>query len=234
MERARCRSGPSSGARRGDDDLPALASLGCAVRAVPKAGSGARSGVAPGGSLYRGWYRSRLAWIFNDRIFPTLHKDPEWEHPDRSLNAHNDAQGQIFVDYIESELGDRQDVLEQVVPTYPPFGKRMLLDNGWYRMLRNPKVSLVSERIAHVETDRIVTAEGLSYEANALVLATGFDVQRLLTGFDAPGRGGRSLRESFNDTDPRAYRAGLTVPDFPNFFILYGPNSQAGPVAALS
>ncbi len=178
--------------------------------------------------LYRGWYRARLAWMFNDRVYPTLQKDPEWEHPERSLNAHNDAQRKIFVEYIKSELGDRHDLFEQVVPTYPLFGKRMLLDNGWYRMLRNPKVSLVTMPIARIEEDRVVTADGAEYEADVLVLATGFDVQRFLAGFEAYGRSGQSLRQVWNDTDPRAYMAGLTVPDFPNFFILYGPNSQPG------
>jgi len=178
--------------------------------------------------LYRGWYRARLAWMFNDRVYPTLQKDPEWEHPERSLNAHNEAQRKIFVEYIKSELGDRDDLFEQVLPTYPLFGKRMLLDNGWYRMLRNPKVTLVTTPIARVEQDRVITDDGAEYEADVLVLATGFDVQRFLTGFEAYGRSGQSLREAWNDTDPRAYMAGLTVPDFPNLFILYGPNSQPG------
>ena len=67
-----------------------------------------------------------------------------------------------------------------------------------------------------------------SMKRTFLYSLTGFDVQRFLTGFDAYGRSGQSLREAWNDTDPRAYMAGLTVPDFPNFFILYGPNSQPG------
>ena len=41
--------------------------------------------------LYRGWYRTRLGWTLNDRIYESLHKDPSWEHPERSLNATNDA-----------------------------------------------------------------------------------------------------------------------------------------------
>ena len=60
-----------------------------------------------------------------------------------------------------------------------------------------------------------------------LVVATGFDVLRFLTAFEARGRSGRSLREVWNDDDARAY-LGLTIPDFPNFFCLYGPNLQPG------
>ena len=123
--------------------------------------------------LYRGWYRARLAWMFNDRVYPTLQKDPEWEHPERAMNAHNDAQRRIFVEYIRSELGDRDDLFEKAIPTYPLFGKRMLLDNGWYRMLRNPKVSLVTAPIAQIEESSVVTADGTKYEADVLVLADG-------------------------------------------------------------
>ena len=178
--------------------------------------------------LYQGWYRARLAWTFNDRVYPTLQKDPKWDHPERSLNAHNEAQRKIFVEYMKSELGDRQDLLDQVLPTYPLFGKRMLLDNGWYKMLLDPKVSLVTSPIEKIGKDRIFTCDGAEYEIDAIVLATGFDVQRYLSGFEVIGRSGESLRHAWRDTDPRAYMAGLTVPDFPNFFILYGPNSQPG------
>ena len=50
--------------------------------------------------LYRAWYRARLAWTFNDRIFRSLHKDPGWEHPERSLNKTNDAHREYFTRYV--------------------------------------------------------------------------------------------------------------------------------------
>jgi 4-hydroxyacetophenone monooxygenase len=177
--------------------------------------------------LYQAWYRVRLGWTFNDRTHPTLQKDPSWPHPERSLNAVNDAHRQFFTRYIESEVGDRPDLLERVVPDYPPFGKRMLMDNGWYRMLTKDHVELVTEPIAEVRSDRVVTTDGREHPADVLVIATGFDVLRFLTTFEARGRSGRSLREVWDDDDARAY-LGLTVPDFPNFFCLYGPNLQAG------
>ena len=56
------------------------------------------------------------------------------------MNKANDSHRGFFTQYIASEIGDRKELLEKVVPGYPPFGKRMLMDNGWYRMLRNEKV----------------------------------------------------------------------------------------------
>ena len=178
-------------------------------------------------ALYHAWYRMRLGWTFSDRMHPALQKDPSWPHPDRSLNAINDAQRTYFTQYIESELGDRTELLDLVVPPYPPFGKRMLLDNGWYRMLRNDRVLLVADPVVEIGPDRIITENGNEHPADVLVLATGFDVLRFLTSFEARGRSGRSLREVWDDDDARAF-LGLAIPDFPNFFCLYGPNTQPG------
>ncbi|MBL6750325.1 MAG: NAD(P)-binding domain-containing protein [Nevskia sp.] len=177
--------------------------------------------------LYRAWYRLRLGWAYGDRIHAALQKDPAWPHPERSLNRINDGHRAYFTQYVVSELGDRQDLLDQVLPTYPPFGKRLLMDNGWYRMLRNERVELVSTPIARIEADRVVTQDGREFPADILIIATGFDVLRFLTCYEARGRSGRSLREVWNDDDAKAY-LGTVIPDFPNFFCLYGPNLQPG------
>ncbi len=177
--------------------------------------------------IYQAWYRVRLGWTFNDRLHSALQKDPDWDHPDRSLNATNDAHRAYFTSYVEQELGDRIDLLEKVLPTYPPFGKRMLMDNGWYRMLRNPAVELVDDPIERIEPEAIVTADGRRREADILVIATGFDVLRFITTYEAVGRTGRSLRDVWNDDDAAAY-LGTVVPEMPNFFTLYGPNLQPG------
>ncbi len=178
--------------------------------------------------LYRQWYRVRLGWTFNDRIHTALHKDPDWEHSDRSLNAQNDAHRSYFTQYVENELGDRADeLLPKVLPTYPPFGKRMLMDNGWYRMLRNEKVELVDDAITKIDGNRVITADGSEREADVLVLATGFDVLKLINTYETIGRSGVSLRDAWEDDNAAAY-LGTVVPDFPNYFVLYGPNLQPG------
>jgi 4-hydroxyacetophenone monooxygenase len=103
----------------------------------------------------------------------------------------------------------------------------MLMDNGWFRMLTNERVQLVTDDIAEIATDRVITQDGTEYVADVLVIATGFDVLRFLTSFEARGRSGRTLREVWDDDDARAY-LGLAIPDFPNLFVLYGPNTQPG------
>jgi 4-hydroxyacetophenone monooxygenase len=177
--------------------------------------------------LYRVWYRIRLGWTFGDRVHSTLQKDPNWPYADRSLNKANDSHRGYFTQYIISELGDKTELLDKVVPTYPPFGKRMLMDNGWYRMLRNEKVQLVTDPITEIGTDRVITKDGTEHEVDVLIVATGFDVLRFLTSFEIRGRSGRRLREVWEDDNAKAY-LGMNIPDFPNFFCMYGPNLQPG------
>jgi 4-hydroxyacetophenone monooxygenase len=177
--------------------------------------------------IYRIWYRIRLGWNFNDRLHASLQKDPTWPHPERSVNAQNDAYRRYFTQYLESELGDRADLIAKALPDYPAYGKRMLLDNGWFRALRNEKTILVDESVAEVCGKEIVTADGMHYEADVLVVATGFEATRFLHSYDVIGRDGISIRDAWQD-DNCAALLGTTVPGYPNFFILYGPNLQPG------
>lgn len=177
--------------------------------------------------LYRAWYRTRLAWVFNDRLHPSLQKDPSWAHPTRSINVVNDAHRRVLTRYIESELRDRADLLDRCVPDYPPFGKRMLLDNGWYRTVARNDVELVDLPVTEVRPDGVVSGDGRHHAADVLVWATGFDVVNFLAPIDIVGREGRRLHDEWDGDDARAY-LGTVVPGFPNLFCLYGPNTQFG------
>ena len=94
-------------------------------------------------------------------------------------------------------------------------------------MLRDEKVTLVSDPIVQIGAQHLETNNGTQFDADVIVQATGFDVLRFVTTFNAVGRSGKSLRESWEDIDAKAY-LGTSIPDFPNFFALYGPNLQSG------
>lgn len=177
--------------------------------------------------LYHEWYRARLMWTFNDRIHGSLQKDPTWRHPDRSLNAINDRHRRFFTSYVISELGDRQDLLEKVLPGFPPYGKRILLDNGWYRTVARDNVTLIPERLAEVRSNVLVAANGQEVEADIIVLATGFKAAEFLSSYEVVGRTGQLLRDFWEVDNAKAY-LGSTVPGFPNFFTLLGPNIGLG------
>ena len=101
------------------------------------------------------------------------------------------------------------------------------MDNGWYRMLRNPKVTLVDEHVDKIDSTCLYTTDGSEYEADVLVIATGCDVLNFITTYEAKGRSGTSLTTQWERDNAQAY-LGTVVPNFPNFFTLYGPNLQPG------
>ena len=177
--------------------------------------------------LYHTWYRFRLAWTFNDRVHGSLRVDPAWHDPDRSLNATNDAHRRLFTRYLLEQLEGREDLQRKALPQYPPFGKRMLLDNGWFAALKRPNVELVTDAVAELTQERVVTSGGRTYEVDVVVLATGFDAQRYIQPIEVEGRRGQRLRDEWGDDDARAY-LGIVTPGYPNLFFMYGPNTNTG------
>jgi 4-hydroxyacetophenone monooxygenase len=176
---------------------------------------------------YRGWYRARLSWIFNDKVHSSLQIDPDWPEEKASINATNHGHRQFYERYLRDRLDGRPDLVEKSLPDYPPFGKRMLLDNGWYDMLRRPQVDLVTEGVAAVTPTGLVDTAGVEHAFDVVVLATGFQSDRFLHPMEVVGRSGRSTREVWGEHDARAY-LGMTVPDFPNLFVMTGPNTALG------
>ena len=177
--------------------------------------------------FYHAWYRFRLAWTFNDKAHASLQVDPDWQHPDRSVNAINDGHRRYFTRYLTEELEGRPDLVEKSLPTYPPFGKRMLLDNGWYRALRKSSVDLVTDPVASITATGVITDSGEERPADVIVYATGFEARRMVGQYDVRGSAGLSLREVWGEENAYAY-LGITVPGFPNFFLMSGPNTNMG------
>ena len=177
--------------------------------------------------FYAPWYRFQLFWGFADGLFDALRIDPEWDDGGRSISARNLKIREAMERHIRRELEGREDLLDRVIPTYPPFGKRVLADAGWYRMLRRENVELRSEGIERIEPDALVLRDGSRIEADAIVFATGFHAGKMLWPMEIVGREGRSQRDIWGDDDPRAH-LGVTAPEFPNFFMMYGPNTNLG------
>ncbi|WP_181780002.1 flavin-containing monooxygenase [Pseudonocardia pini] len=178
--------------------------------------------------LYTRWYRLRTFWNFGDRQHESMQIDPNWEFPDRSVNAQNESHRVFLTKHITRELGERaEELLPDCLPDYPPYIKRPLLDNGWFRTVARSDVELVTEAVAELTPDGVVTASGEKFEADVVVLATGFKTLQFLWPMEIHGASGKTLREQWGEDDARAY-LGVTVPDFPNFFIVNGPNTNAG------
>ncbi|MEE8600070.1 flavin-containing monooxygenase [Euzebya tangerina] len=177
--------------------------------------------------FYATWYRFMLFWRFGDGLYPSLHADPEWEHPERSMNAANERHRKFLTAYIESKLEGHPELLEHCVPTYPPYGKRMLMDNGWLDLITADDVTLVPEAVESFTADGVVDTSGAHHPVDVVVYGTGFHVTRPIFPIEVVGRYGVTLAELWGEEDPRAY-LGITVPNFPNLFVIFGPNTGLG------
>lgn len=175
--------------------------------------------------FYGRWYRFLIFWPGSDGALMSARIDPEWPHQDRSISERNDFTRQIFTDWITSQVGDDPALLAKVLPDYPATGKRTLQDNGsWLRALKRDNVDLVREGIARIEKDAVVTASGERHEADIIVYATGFQANRYLYPMHIVGRDGAVLADQWGD-EPNAY-LGIAVPNFPNFYCMYGPGTN--------
>jgi cation diffusion facilitator CzcD-associated flavoprotein CzcO len=113
-----------------------------------------------------------------------------------------------------------------LTPDYRMGCKRILISDDWYRMFNRPNVALHTGDLDRVTADGLTLADGEHVELDAIVWATGFDVREVLGALDVTGRGGAQLRERWSDR-ATAYM-GMSVPDFPNMFLLVGPNTGLG------
>lgn len=175
---------------------------------------------------YAHWHRFWLFWRLGDGMFlPRVRVDPAWPHPERSVSASNEELRNLLTLAIQMQLADHPDLAEKAIPAYPPASKRILVDNGaWFEALKRENVRLVTDGIREITERGVVTEDGVLHEADVLVYGTGFQASKFLTPLRVVGRGGVDLHEQWG-VDARAY-LGITVPHFPNFFCLYGPNTN--------
>jgi 4-hydroxyacetophenone monooxygenase len=177
--------------------------------------------------LYASWYRFTMLWRYGDGLLPSLRIDPDWPHPERSLNRANDRHREDMTRHMEQELAGRPDLIEKCLPSYPPYGKRILLDNSWFKTLLGENVSLVTQGIDCLDETGIRTADGQHRAADVIVYSTGFKMTEMASRLNISGRGGVQLADVWADENLTAY-LGITVPEFPNFFIMQGPNTGLG------
>jgi len=187
-----------------------------------------------------GWTFPRMDFAYSDRTkrllarFPALQRLDRWANlafhetgaaamtgrswllpPFRAIGRHQ----------INKAIKD-PDLRRKVTPADEIGCKRVMLTDDWYPALTKPNVELVTERIESVVAGGVRTVDGVERPADVLVLATGFESHGFVAPMEIVGVGGRTLAQEWAEV-PRAY-LGLTVPGFPNMFLIYGPNTNGG------
>ena len=131
----------------------------------------------------------------------------------------------IALEHIARQVPDPQ-LRATLTPNYPIGCKRILQSSEYYPAVSASNVDVVTSRIDECTGTGIRTADGTQHELDTLIFATGFRATEFLAPVEVIGRGGKRLHDVWRD-GASAY-LGMMVPDFPNMFALYGPNTNLG------
>ncbi|HJQ48485.1 MAG TPA: NAD(P)/FAD-dependent oxidoreductase [Amycolatopsis sp.] len=195
---------------------------------------------------YRSPYPPQVTWL--DRNFPfhvnfmrflsnwlnrpevaaqQFDVDPGFQDP-HARSAFNKQMREGRIEFLAQKLAGRPELVEKMTPPHPPFSARPVVVDSEYSVvdaLLRDNVTLVTDGIRRITPTGIETADGAAHEVDVIVYATGFQANRFLWPMEVRGRGGRQVEEVWSEDGPRAY-IGTMVPGFPNFFMIYGPNTN--------
>jgi 4-hydroxyacetophenone monooxygenase len=176
----------------------------------------------------RNFIRFRLSWLAGPETFSQIMRvDPQFEdqHARSALNKKIREQQLAF---IERKLANRPDLIEKMTPVAPPYSARPIIvdtDYSIYDALLRDDVTLVTEPILKIKPNGIEVQGGGEYPVDIIVYATGFKANDFLWPMEVRGRGGKRVEELWGKDGARAY-LGTMLPGFPNFFMIYGPNTN--------
>jgi len=135
------------------------------------------------------------------------------------------AVGRPFQRLLQRQVPDPQ-LRARLTPEYAIGCKRILLSSEYLLAMSKPQVELVTEGIAQITERGVQTRDGRRHAADVLIFGTGFAATEFLAPMRIVGRAGRDLNDAWR-AGAKAWM-GMAVPGFPNFFMLYGPNTNLG------
>jgi cation diffusion facilitator CzcD-associated flavoprotein CzcO len=223
----------------------AVVGTGCsAIQVVPEI-----QPVVGGIDVYQrspAWTMPKMDFAYSERAKRLFRRLPALQRLDRAsvfafhnIGAYAMTRGQWLLRPFKA-LGRRQinkaiadPELRRKVTPRDEFGcKRVMLTDDWYPTLTKPNVELVETPIERIEPGAVRTTDGRERPADVLVLATGFSAHDFVAPMEITGPGGRTLAQEWGPR-PHAYM-GISVPGFPNLFLVYGPNTNGGTGSVIS
>ena len=173
--------------------------------------------------------RLNTSWDFRpDASIQSSFIDPDYNEDPDAVSEYNKRIRDERIAFMKSKFGDRTDLLEGMLPSAPPGSSRpVLVDRRYsiYDVLMRDDAELVTSRIKRWTEKGIETEDGKEHEFDIIVMATGFRADDFLLPMPVTGRNGVTLADVWAKDGPRAY-IGVMVPGFPNFFMIYGPNTN--------
>ncbi|HEY6043989.1 MAG TPA: NAD(P)/FAD-dependent oxidoreductase [Nitrosospira sp.] len=182
--------------------------------------------------VYRRWQKA----LFRIKFFYRAHRFLLYIIHELNRLAFNPGSLMAKAGRTLAEIHLRQQVpakelREALRPDYPFGCKRVLLSNDYYPTLMRSNVELVTAPIERIDQAGIVSGDGTRRDVDVIVCATGFNVKHALSSINIAGLDGSSLDQTWA-SEPEAYR-GVTVANFPNLFLLLGPNTGQGHTSAI-
>ena len=173
---------------------------------------------------YGRWERIMQFWLLHEGLLVAARVDPDWDGQTEAVSAANDIVRSMLLDVLRAQVED-DELYEKMVPHFPPFAKRALRDDGrWAAACVSTTTDLVTTPIREITPHGVRTTDGVEHPADVLIYATGFTASDFVAPMRVFGEQGVELNEEWAG-DAMAY-LGITVPGFPNFFMLYGPNTN--------
>lgn len=183
---------------------------------------------APISEEQRAAYRANPALL--DEMFEKMN-NPDPARPDfSSAVVGEDPQAmaelqRLCQEYLNYSVKDPV-LRAKLTPTYPAGCKRLIQNHGFYDAIQQPNADLVTDAIERIEPKGIRTRDGRLHELDVLALATGFDTHRLVRPMKVTGLAGLTLEEAWAEGN-KGYKC-VSVPGFPNWFMIGGPQSPIG------
>jgi 4-hydroxyacetophenone monooxygenase len=172
--------------------------------------------------------RLRSTWMASPQhASKSLQIDPDYVDP-HARSARNRNVRDQRIAFIARKLASRPELVDKMIPPYPPMAARHILvdeHDNIYTALTRDNVSLVSDPIERITPDGLRTRGGGEIAVDIIVYATGFRANDFLWPLEIRGRHGRRVEDLWQKDGPRAY-LGAMLPGFPNFFMIYGPNTN--------
>jgi cation diffusion facilitator CzcD-associated flavoprotein CzcO len=169
--------------------------------------------------LVRRWRRFSLYYRYDTRQLRMSHA-----RRDGRINV---QRRQASAKFLADSVAGHPELQRLLTPDFPFEGKRTVLSDDYYQSLLQPHVTLVPHGAKGLSATGVIDENGDRHDLDVVVLATGFHASDYLAKLKVTGLGGRDLHEVWAG-DARAF-LGIMVPGFPNFFMMYGPNTNSSP-----
>ena len=177
-------------------------------------------------------YTRRERWVFAHVPFAKkLYRTRLWLRSEANISVieHGSDKTQEFtaiaLDLLEKTVAD-EELRRQLTPDTPMGCKRLVFSSDYLPTLTRPNVEVLNSPARYLRARSLVTEDGTERDVDVVVCATGYAAADYLGELDVSGEQGQKLHEVWRD-GARAY-FGMAVPGFPNFFMLYGPNTNVG------